>query len=261
MENDDKYLILMIDRAFEIINLIYNSNKSLGVSEISNKLDIPRATAYRILYTLRKWDFIQKDIRTDKYLLGKSFIKYGSKVKSDIDITTISSNYIDELAKEVGESVSLGIPYEDFVLTIYNAKGEDFYLVSNLIPISPLNCSAMGKLYLTQYSEEQLENYFNSNKPESRTINSITDINGFLNQKKEIEKEGISYDREEYEYGLTCLATAITDSENRFIGTVSISGPTTRLQFKGMNYLKESLTKANDQIEKALKFISDLDNI
>lgn len=251
--DNDKYIVPMIDRAFEIISLMYNSKESIGVSEISKKLEIPKATAYRILYTLGKWNFIQKDIKTDKYELGNAFIKYGSKVKSDIDITSISSNYIDELAKEVGESVSLGIPYEDFVLTIYNAKGEDFHLVSNLIPISPLNCSAMGKLYLSRYSQDKLDSYFSSNKAETRTINSVTDKGGFLDLKNEIEKEGISYDREEYEYGLTCIAVPISSSDDELLATISISGPTSRLEYKGMEYLKENLIKTQRKIEKSLK--------
>lgn len=253
MENDNKYIVPMIDRAFEIINLMYSSNGSLGVSDISKKLELPKATVYRILYTLGKWGFVEKDSYSDEYLLGKSFIKYGTKVKSEIDIATIASPHIDLLAKKIGESVNLGIHYDDFVLTIYDAKGEDFYLVSRLIPISPFNCSAMGKLYLLEYSDEDLKNYFNSSRPQSRTINSIVDLDEFLKLKEKIEDEGISYDIEEYEYGLTCIAAPIFNLDNQLIATMSISGPTSRLKYKGMDYLKENLIRTRDQIKKSLE--------
>lgn len=255
MQNDNNYIIPMIDRAFEIINFMYALGESVGVSQISQELELPKATAYRILYTLSKWGFVEKTNDTDKYLLGKSFIKYGSKVKSDMDISVISAPYIDSLAKIVGESVNLGIPYEDLVLTIYNAKGEDFYLVSKLIPISPLNCSAMGKLYLSEYTEEELSHYFSSNKPQSRTINSVIKLDKFLKLKQEIQEGGVSYDREEYEYGLTCIAAPIMNSENKLIATISVSGPTSRLNYKGLDYLKENLIKTAKDIEKSCEYI------
>ncbi|MBU5312289.1 IclR family transcriptional regulator [Tissierella carlieri] len=254
MENDNSYIIPMIDRAFEIINFMYNSTDKVGISQISQELELPKATVYRILFTLSKWGFVEKS-DADKYFLGKSFIKYGSKVKSDIDISTIATPYIDSLAKEVGESVNLGIPYEDFVMTIYNAKGEDFYLVSKLIPVSPLNCSAMGKLYLSRYSDEELRQYFNSDKPQSRTINSIVELEKFLKLKENIENEGISYDKEEYEYGLTCIAAPIKDSEESIVATISISGPTSRLDYKGFDYLKENLLKTATEIEKSWNYL------
>ena len=255
MEDNNKYIIPMIDRAFEIINLIYDSNQHLGVTEISKKLEIPKATVYRILYTLGKWDFVQKDSQDDGYFLGKAFIKYSSKVKADISIITIASDHIDQLAKEIGESANIGVPYNEFVLTVYNAKGEDFYLVSNLIPISPLNCSSMGKIYLSEYSDEDLEKYFDSDKPQSRTINSVSNLDDFLELKREIKEEGISYDREEYEYGLTCLAVPIRDFKKQIIATISISGPTSRLRHKGMDYLKENIIKTRDDIQKSLEGI------
>ncbi|SHE76719.1 transcriptional regulator, IclR family [Tissierella praeacuta DSM 18095] len=254
MENGNNYIIPMIDRAFEVINFMYNSIEEVGISQISKELKIPKATVYRILFTLSKWGFVEKS-NSDKYFLGKSFIKYGSRVKSDIDISTIATPYIDSLAKEVGESVNLGILYEDLVMTIYNAKGEDFYLVSKLIPISPLNCSAMGKLYLSQYSDEELRKYFNSDKPQSRTINSIIDLEKFLELKENIKNEGVSYDREEYEYGLTCIAAPIKNCEENIVATISISGPTSRLGYKGFDYLRDKLLKTAIEIEKSWKVL------
>lgn len=253
MGDKSGYIVPMIDRALEIINYMYE-NGSVGISQISQDLDLPKATIYRILFTLSKWDFVEKDRETEKYFLGKSFIKYGSRVKSHTDIVTIAAPFIDDLAEKVGESVNLGVPYDEYVLTIYNAVGEDFYLVSKLIPISPLNCSAMGKLYLTYYPEEKLRDYFEKDKAKVRTINSITDLDEFLKIREKILEEGVSYDNEEYEYGLTCIGAPILDCKNNIIATISISGPTSRLKYKGMDYLKKNLIATRKEIEKQCEY-------
>ncbi len=250
MEYINDYIIPMVDKTFEIIEYMYEKDGEIGISQISKDLSLPKATIFRILTTLKKWGYVEKTEESDKYLLGKSFIKLGSKVSSENDITSISAPFINKLAKEAGESINLGILHNCEVVTVYNTKGEDFYLISNLIPVSPLNCSAMGKLFLSRFSDKDLKEYFDSNKPEARTINSIVDLEGFLKLKKEIEHEGISYDREEYEYGLTCIAAPINDTQGNIIAAVSISGPTTRLIYKGIENLQESLTLTTKEISK-----------
>ena len=250
MENTNTYIIPMVDKTFEIIEYMYQKDGKIGISQISKELNLPKATIFRILTTLKKWGYVEKTEELDKYMLGKSFIKLGSKVSSENDITSIAVPLINKLAKEAGESINLGILHNCEVVTVYNAKGEDFYLISNLIPVSPLNCSAMGKLFLSQFSGEDLKEYFDSNMPETRTVNSIVDLESFLKLKKEIERDGISYDKEEYEYGLSCIAAPIYDTNKNIIAAISISGPTTRLNYKGCDNLKELLVLTTEEISR-----------
>lgn len=108
----------------------------------------------------------------------------------------------------------------------------------------------MGKLFLSQFSDKDLKEYFGSNKPETRTVNSVADLEEFLKLKKGIERDGVSYDREEYEYGLSCIAAPIYDTNKNIIAAISISGPTTRLKYKGNDNLKELLVLTTEEISK-----------
>lgn len=247
----DKYMIPMLERAFEILEYMYTVNEELSLSTISQELDIPKTTVFRIILTMEKWGYVEKVDNQEKYRLGKALIKIGRQAASGIDIKDIAMPYLTELSKEVGESTNLGILYEDQVLSLGSSEGEDFYLISRLIPLSPLNCSSMGKQFLSEFSDKELEDYFQSSKPQKRTVNSITTLEVFLRQKDEIKQEGISYDREEYEYGLTCLAAPIRDRQGSIVAAISISGPTTRLQYKGEKMLKDAIQKTSLEISKA----------
>lgn len=247
----DKYIMPMLERAFEILDYMYSKDEDLSLSTISQDLDIPKTTVFRIILTMQKWGYVEKINDQEQYRLGKALIKIGQRAASGIDITDIAMPYLTELSKEVGESANLGILYENEILSIGNSKGEDFYLISRLIPQSPLNCSAMGKQYLMDFSNKELKEYFKSPKPQKRTVNSISTLEEFLILKEEINKEGISYDREEYEYGLTCMAAPIRDKKGSIIAAISISGPTTRLQFKGEDMLKDAIKRTSLEISKA----------
>lgn len=246
-------IVTMVDRAVLILEEIFSADEYIGVSEIAQNLDLPKATVYRILNTLYRRNFVDKDNDTDKYKLGLSFIQYGEKVKSKLNIKTISEEFMERLSKNVGETVNLGISHDGNIINIFSIEGESSALVSKLIPISPLHCSSTGKILLSQMTEEEIENYFDSHEIQKRTINTIVNYKDFRKEKEEILKEKIAFDNEEYEYGLTCIASPIINMKGETVAALSVSGPTSRLKFKGIDYIIDELKKISNGISVRLK--------
>lgn len=246
--SNDENIVEMVDRAAQILEILYENDEAIGVTEISNKLGLSKSTIFRILYTLRQRELIDKDERSEKYKLGFNFIKYGEKVKSEMDLQRVSSIYMESLANKFGESVNLGIRHESSVVIIKTVEGEKSVLTSKLIPVCPLHCSSLGKLFLSQYSEEDLIQYFNSQWLPELTVNTITDYEKFEFEREKILEENVAYDREEYEYGLTCIASPIIKENGEFIAAISISGPTARLEVKGMEKIISELKSIAKEI-------------
>lgn len=248
--------ITMVERAAQIINEIFLSDEPIGVSEISQNLDLPKATVYRILNTLSQKELITKNPESDKYDLGLIFIRYGEKVKSKLNLKTLAQPFMESLSKAVGESVNLGILHDTSVLTIGSIEGESSVLVSKLVPVSPLHCSSMGKILLSERDDKEIMHYFQSNKVQKRTINTITSYEDFMKEREEIKLKKLSFDREEYEYGLTCIACPITNKNGKTIAAISISGPTSRLNYKGVDNIIHELklhgSKISNQVKEAL---------
>ena len=244
----ENYVIPALEKTFEILDYMSTAEDGVSLSEISKALRIPKTTVFRIMATMQQWNYVEKTFEQEKYRLGKALIKMGQHAAADVDMREIALPHINKLAKETGESTNLGILYEAAALTLANAKGEDFYLISRLIPTSALNCSSMGKLFLSEFTAEELEEYFQSEKPEKRTIHSVTTLEGYLELKKEIQRDGIAYDKEEYEYGLTCIGAPIRNKEDAIVAAISISGPTSRLQHKGEDTLIQKLLVTSRKI-------------
>ncbi|MTI46296.1 IclR family transcriptional regulator [Sporosalibacterium faouarense] len=249
----------MIDRAGEILDYLYNSDKPIGVSKISNDLQMPKATAFRILVTLEKWNIVEKQYNTDNYKLGKILIKYGAKVSSNLSLIGISKPIINALSERIGESVNLNIEYQGNSLNIYKSSNDNFTLVSKLTPISPLNCSSSGKVFLSAKSEEELKKYFSSENCSKRTMYSLTTYEGFTKELDSIKANGLAYDNEEYEYGLFCIAAPIYH-EDGVIAAISVSGPKTRLEYKGLEMIEKELKLSCDMLSDLVQYL-DTDSL
>ncbi|MCJ7690811.1 MAG: IclR family transcriptional regulator [Clostridiaceae bacterium] len=244
----------MIDRTGEIMDYIYNSSEPVGVSKISTDLNLPKATCFRILVTLEKWNMVEKQYNTDKYKLGKILIKYGAKVSSDLSLVEVASPIISALSNKIGESTNLNIEYNGNSLNICKSSNDNFKLVSKLIPISPLNCSSSGKIFLSAKSKEELKEYFNSKDCCERTMYSITDYKIFEKEMKSIQNNGFAYDNEEYEYGLFCVSAPIIHKE-KLVATISVSGPKTRLEYKGLKMIETELKLSCELVTDLISFI------
>ncbi len=244
----------MIDRACEIIDYIYNSNEPVGVSKISSDLNLPKATAFRILVTLEKWNIVEKQYNTDKYNLGKVLIKYGAKVSSDLSLVDVAKPIINALSNKIGESVNLNIEYQDNCLSIYKASNDNFKLVSKLIPISPLNCSSSGKIFLSTKSKEELKSYLNSKNCCQRTMHSITNYHSLQKEIESIKINGFAYDNEEYEYGLFCVSAPIYHKE-KIVAAISLSGPKTRFEYKGIKMIEAELKLSCELVTNLIEYL------
>ncbi|MBV1757263.1 MAG: IclR family transcriptional regulator [Dethiosulfatibacter sp.] len=251
MKEDYNY-ITMIERATDIMDLIFVANKELGVSEISHELNLPKATVYRILITLAKGGFISKGYETEKYTLGGKFIKYSDRVKRDINVYTIAKPYMERLAKKVGETVNLAIDYDNQSLIIDRENGEQTSLLSKLVSDAPYNCSSSGKIFLSHKSDKEIREYFKNKHAKKRTIKSITDFETFDEQRKDILEKGYAIDDEEYDYGLYCIGKPVYSHSKKLMAVISLSGPKSRLEHRGYEFIKSSLAETVNEIQSKI---------
>lgn len=230
--------------AARIIDLI-SQKEGLGISDIAKELELPKTSTFRLLKTLEVAGLLIQTAE-EIYYLGYKFLNYQVGVSEDQNLIHKCLPIIKKISDLTGETVNLTVNRMGKMYNIYSEVGEYYALQSNLVPESELYCSSSGKIFLSYMDEEALKDYFNQPFL-SRTIHTITDYADFIPEKKAILKSGIAYDREEYEYGLTCLSVPVLD-KGKPIATIGISGPTTRLQYKNFREIEDTLSTYVEEI-------------
>lgn len=243
--------ITIIDKTFKILDFINDSDTPQGTSTISKELSIPKTNVFRILKTLEKLNIIEEN--NNGYILGKKMIIYNKKAISKNEIVNIAEPHMKKICKITNETINLGIIFDNNILILNSIYGEKTNLVLKLPPICPLNASAIGKIYLANQNNNFIYNFFKNNNLEKRTVNTIVNYDDFIIEKNNILKNNFAYDYEEYEYGLTCISSAIFDKNNKILGGISLSGPTTRLVIKDFKFLEDNIKIAAQNISNDLK--------
>ena len=75
---DEKYLLSTLVKAKQVLDL-FQTHDFITLKQVQEELALSKTTAFRLLYTLNKLDFLNKD--GNKYYLKSSFINGGDVQK------------------------------------------------------------------------------------------------------------------------------------------------------------------------------------
>jgi DNA-binding IclR family transcriptional regulator len=113
---------------------------------------------------------------------------------------------------------------------------------------NPAHSSAVGKMILANFSEEELQSFFKDKTLVRRTENTITDPILLREHLKSLRKQGYAIDDEENEKGIRCVAAPIYNEIGKTVAAISITAPAFRVTKKS---IQETLKK--EVMETALR--------
>lgn len=224
-----------VDRAMDLLILLYEEGKEMGVSEMAERLDTYKSTVHRTLITLEGKGFVRQNPETDKYWLGMRLYTIGMAVGNNTSLRDILKPHCDKLQKEFSEVVNASImdlseSDNPQGIVIYKAYDVNQLLIVNPPEggSSPLYGSSVGKCLLA-FNDVDLDQ-FRSIELIKHTENTVDNWDDLKKQIEAVKVNGYALDDEELEIGLTCIGAPILDSNNKAVAAISLSGPTQRMK-------------------------------
>ena len=244
-----------LERSLDILEVLAQSEESLGVTVIGNKVSLHKSTVHRILQTLCYRGYVQREKDSERYHLGIKIVELGIKFFNDLEIRKVAAPYLGKLAKSFDEVVHLVLADDGEV--VYIDKRESSQVISLHSKVgrrAPMHCTAVGKAMLSALSEEEVRRILKVKGMPGFTDRTITDPAKLIEQLKEIRATGIAIESEENEVGILCVSTPIYDYSGSVIGAISVSGPANRLREKGIERIGDEIKKAGIEISSQLGY-------
>jgi DNA-binding IclR family transcriptional regulator len=213
-----------VDYALGIIEFFASKNEEIGISDISNALNINKNAVSRVLEALLEKNWIyMSDSTQKKYSLTLRPFSLIAGHANNNNIIKIAKPYIEQLNKELGDSVYLGVKNGRNVLYLIHCDSTKEVRINGCAGGEyPLNCSAPGKILLSYSDTDEIKNYFNT-PVDKRTENTITDFDSFMIEANRIKKSDYAIDNEEFANGIICIAVPVFDYEGNVVASMGIS--------------------------------------
>ncbi len=221
------YVSQQIQRALDVIETIAEAPRGLTLTEIADRLGLPKSSALRLVANLEMRRYVEQD-QNNRYRIGLRVFSIGGGALADNILRTCARPYLEDLSIKVGESTYLAILDQDQAL--YIDRIESPMPVRSHSPIGshrPLQITAVGKVMLSGMTPVKAAEIVQQ-RAALDSVPAMTQQE--LEQRlQRIIADGYAIDVGEYDEGLTCIAAPIRDETGDVIGALGVSGPSWRI--------------------------------
>lgn len=215
-------------KVFALLQALSENNET-GISELSVRLAMPKATVYRFLQTMMTLGYVRQEKDSERYGLTMRMFELGTKALQYPDLVELSKNHMQLMADTTGETVHLGTLIDSEIIYIHKVDSRHMLgMYSRVGRRAPLHCTAIGKVLMAWEDPERRERVLKGAEFKRYREKTIVDPQAFADELERVREQGYGEDREEFDDHIRCLGVPIFDRINRPIAGLSISFPTFR---------------------------------
>jgi len=212
-------------RLFSVIDCI-QANQPIGVTELARTLDLPTSSVQVYVNTLRENEYVVKE--GGKYRLSLRFFEHGMNGLRHFEIYPTAKPKVYQLAEETGELVAAFVEERGRAIYAMAGGGDNAIRTDlNIGSHTGLHCTAGGKAILAYLPGEYVDEVLERHGLPSLTDSTITNRDDLQAELDRIRDQGVAFNEEESIPGMHAVAAPVR-SDGRVIGSISVSGPSTR---------------------------------
>jgi IclR family transcriptional regulator, KDG regulon repressor len=249
--------IQAVTRALGILKLFSVDQPQLGITEISRRTGLHKATVQGLVQTLVEEKFLEQEPRSHKYALSLKLYELGFTAIRDLEVNQKAAILVPNLANKTNCVVRLGVSSNGAVLITMDAYPKAEPLLFRHYAIrAPLYCSAAGKAILAFCEPEERDAYLARTDLIPYTSNTITAEPDLLKELEQTQRRGYSINHEEYLPARTAIGAPIFGRENRVLAAVILVGEASQILGAQTEDLSKKLILTAQEISGALGFCS-----
>lgn len=251
----------LIGRALGVLELMTEAPGGLGVQALAEQRKIPVATMHRLLAELAELGYVRQLREGQKYVLTTRLISLGFRCLSTNSVADFAQPILDNVAALSRELVRLAIVDDGRLTWVARAQGAGSGLRydPDMGMDAALFCTASGHAWLATLSEAEALNIVarqGFGDPADYGPNAPADATDLLARLKKVRAQGFASVIDSAAVGTAALAAAIVrPADGAVVGTVSIAGPSARLNEQRMAALAPALRRAAGELSETCQFI------
>lgn len=231
-----------LTKAIAVIDAVADGYNTL--KGICDYLDLPKSTVHRILNGLIEARYI-RDVKGIGLVLGTKMIQLGNRAQKDMPLKEIAHPYLCELSDITNDTVHLGIKDEDKIFYLDKIAGNRaIQLRSQIGDRLPLAGTGVGKALMLDMPKMEWKRLMSKEKN--------IDIDLMLTRMEKYAKHDYSFDLEDNEELVRCVAVPIRNKYGNIIAAISVTSIKPYMSDSRMIELIKVITQYSKKISDQL---------
>lgn len=219
-----------IAHALEVLLAFSDARKPLGVTDIARQLSLHKSSVSRILTTLARAGFVDRDAQTGRYVLGLGILSLAGAVLASYQLPSAARRELELLAETTGETVTTSGWNGRQAVNLDQILGPG--TIKNFSPpgrINPAHCTATGKIYLA-YADDTLTSSILAEPLQRYTAKTIVDPEVLRRELQEVRRREVSLADREFIEDVAAIAAPVFNANGAVAYVIAVTMPSFRFQ-------------------------------
>jgi DNA-binding IclR family transcriptional regulator len=257
--NDDvapnsPYQLESVERALRVLGCFSMETPELRLIDISRMLDISKVQALRLATTLETNGFLTRNPRTKYYRLGLRLFQLGMVAQQQSEVQWIAHPILHELVAKTGETARLMVPHTLGPTCIDLVESPKQRRVFGKLGGPHVWYAGASPKVLLAYQSQAVIDEILSAPLEAFTSSTIRDPDTIRHQLEEIRANGYHVSHSGIEEHATGVAAPVFDRSGDIAGSISVSGPTDRVEATGLDNVISWVRAAAGDVSRSLGY-------
>jgi IclR family pca regulon transcriptional regulator len=198
----------------------------MSLSEAARRIGITRSSAFRLVHTLARLGYLERDEETKNYRLGARVMSLGYSFLASKDIAERARPDLERLRTQTRCSTHLGIL--DGVEVVYIARFAAHQPVSATIAVGarlPAHATTMGRIILAYRPAAEVAERFGGRALERfspRTPGTLAELRAVLDVDR---RRGYALSHANFEAGIASIAAPVFGADGAVVAAINVSTP------------------------------------
>ena len=246
-------MLLTVKNVGRILDLYDLDHAELGPTEVAAQLGMTKSKAHLLLSSMAEIGLLRRN-HGGRYCIGWRALSLERLVTGNAPFRPLARAMALRLARHCGEMIHVAALDAGRVVYVDRVPGARAARVpvSAVGAVLPAHCSGVGKLRLAHRDAAAIDAVLDQHGMDRRTPATICDREALYAELHRIRRDGVAYDREEVQKGLSCVAAPILDPDGAVVAAMSNSGPTQRFATNEDAY-RAAIVGATEHVTRQLR--------
>lgn len=254
--SDERYLVPGLARGLQVLGCFSRTERELTGAELSRRLQVPRASVFRLLHTLEQMGFVERVADSPAYKLSIGVLRLGFEYLASMELTEHGRSIIQELRDLTGYSAHLVVrDGRDVVFVLKEAGPNALFHSIQVGARLPAHATVLGRQLLSDLDLAALKRLY----PETplpaytpRTPTTVDELKALIDADR---ANGYGISQGGFETGITTIAAPVFNEQRHVVAAVSITVPVQQVTSEQTATLVPQVRQAADQLTQRLNHL------
>ena len=255
-KNGDRYTVPALARGLQLLTQFNRHERELTGAELSRRMGLPRASVFRMLFTLEQGGFVERAQDGVSYRLGLAVLRLGFEFLASMELTEHGRPVIEELRDRCGYSAHIVVRDGQEVVFIGKAAGRSALFHSIQVGARlPAHATVLGRLLLADIDLQGLQALYPHEPLDAYTPRTPTTLQQLKTLIDEDRAKGYGVSMGGFETGISTVAAPVFNERGAVTAAVSISVPAQRIDETALPPLVDMVRAAASQLTERISHL------